>query len=187
MKNKNWLKSPWSVSLGTVIFSFFLTLLNDHLKNKPILSTLLQILKAIFNFIILILNFKLKVWWLIIGIIIISIISYLITYFKENEEEFKQFKPDFCSYKNEIFKHWRWSWDWKLNPRENKWQISDLNAHCPRCNTPLIDRSNYYELIFECPRCDFKARGSQCEEPQKIELLISDNLNRKEENDKNVD
>jgi hypothetical protein len=176
MKNRSWLKSPWTISIGTALFSLLLTMGYDYSKNKPILSTILQILKGIWNFIILFLNFNLKVWWLIAGIIVIITIIYLVISLKQKET----FKPDFYNYREGKFKLWRWSWSW--NYSRNSWHISDLTAHCPNCDTPLINYTSIYGLVFDCPRCDFKAEGSQCDEPHKIEMIILDNIERKRRN-----
>ncbi|HYE08636.1 MAG TPA: hypothetical protein VEF53_00500 [Patescibacteria group bacterium] len=178
MKNKNWIKSSWTISIGTAIFSLLLTMGYDYSKSKPILSTILQILKEIWNFTILVLNFNFKVWWLIVGIIVLIAITYLVINSKPEET----FKPDFYSYREGKFKLWRWSWNWKWNNSKNVWCISDLTAHCPNCDTPLIEHSSIYGLIFDCPRCDFRAKDSQSDEPNKIEMIILDNIERKRRN-----
>lgn len=174
MRNKNWLKSSWTVSLGTTVFSLILTMVYDYIKNKPVLSTVLTIFMKLWNFIILILNYRIKVWWLIVGISILIAVVYAISNFKH-----EIVKPDFCNYTNGVLKSWRWSWDWHFNISKNAWNISDLTAHCPRCDTPLIDSCTYYRQKFECPRCNYHAIDSKCEEPYKIERLILDNVNRK--------
>jgi hypothetical protein len=179
MKSKEWIKSPWTISIVTTIFGFLLSTVYDYSKSKPIFSTILQILKGLWNFIISALNFNIKVWWLIVSLIVIIAIIYLVINFKQE----KTIKPDFYNYRDERFKFWRWSWDWKFNYSKNVWCISNLTAHCPKCDTPLINHSNFYgELIFECPRCDFRARDSQCDEPHKIEMLILDNIDRERRN-----
>lgn len=121
MKDKNWIKSPWSISIGTAIFSLLLTIGYDYSKNKPILSTIMQILKGIWNFIISVLNFNIKVWWLIVGVFVLIAIIYFVVNFKQEETV----RPDFCSYREGKFKKWRWSWNWKLNYSKNAWCISE--------------------------------------------------------------
>jgi hypothetical protein len=181
MKNKSWVKSPWTISIGTAIFSFLLIMIYDYSKSKPIFSTILQILHGLWNFIISALNFNIKVWWLIIGVIFIIAIIYLVINFKQTET----FKPDFYNYRDGKFKFWRWSWNWEFNYSENAWCISNLTPHCPNCDTPLINHPSISGEIFECPRCDFSARGSQCDEPQKIQMIILDNIERVKRNKQN--
>jgi hypothetical protein len=175
MNNKGWIKSPWTISIGTAVFSFLLTVIYDYSKSKPVFSTIFQILNKLLKFILLVLNFNIKVWWLLIGIIIVIAIIYLIISIKSNETN----KPDFYYYRDGKLKFWRWSWEWKFNYAKNAWCISNLTAHCPKCDTPLVDNLSGYGISVECPRCDFRARDSQCEEPHKIEMLILDNVERK--------
>lgn len=169
MKNKKWMKSPWAISIGTAIFSFILTTIYDYSKSKPVFSTIMGILLSIWNGMILVLNFNIKVWWLII---VISV-TILVIILKKKEI----IKPDFCNYKEDKFRIWRWSWEWKFNYSEKVWFISNLTAHCPNCDTSLIEYNNIYEQGVECPRCNYKS-DFQCEEPYKIERVILDNIEK---------
>ena len=178
MKYKNWKKSPWTISFGTAIFSLLLTMGYDYSKNEPILTTIGNILKAIWSFIISILNFDLKVWWLLTAIFVFIGIAYLIDKFKQEES----FKPDFYSYREGKFKRWRWTWGWKWSNSQNAWTISDLTAHCPNCDTPMIEHSSIYGLSYDCPRCDFTASDRRSDEPHRIERIILDNIDRERKN-----
>jgi len=172
---KKWFKSPWGISLGTAIFSLLVTMGYDYSKDKPILTTVWNILVWIWNLIISILEFNLKVWWIIVTLGLFIFILYLNNKFKQDET----FKPDFYSYREGKFKRWKWSWGWKWSQLKNAWIISNMRAHCPNCDTPMIEHSSTYGLSFVCPRCDFQASNSQCDEPQKIERIILDNIDRK--------
>jgi len=174
-KKEHWIKSNWTISIGTAIFSLLLTMGYDYSKDKPILTTVWTILKWIGNFIWTILNFNLKVWWLIVGVIIFFIIALLISRVKSKDT----FKPDFYSYREGKFKRWKWTWNWQWSDRKNAWLISELRAHCPNCDTPMIEHSSIYGLSFDCPRCEFRANDGQCDEPHKIERIILDNIDRK--------
>ncbi|RJE46552.1 MULTISPECIES: hypothetical protein [unclassified Dehalobacter] len=178
MRDKKMLKSPWTISIGTSIFSLLLTIGYDYFKNRPIFSTIYQIIKAIWNFVLHVLNLELKVWWVILGIFFIFLVIYLIAKFRQEES----IKPDFCSYREGKFKKWKWTWDWKWHSYKNAWVISELTALCPNCDTPMIQYSNVYELGFVCPRCDYRARDSECDEPVKIERIILDNIDRERRN-----
>lgn len=168
MKIKTLIKSPWTVGFG--LFSVLIPIGYDYFKNKPILSTIWWIVNGIWNFIISVLNFNLKVWWLIVGIIVI----FAIIYFKQEETV----KPDFYDYREGVFKRWSWTWDYKWDKWENAWGISDLTAYCPKCNTPLTNHSRY-DLRFDCPRCGFRAHDVECDNPHDIERIIWDNVKRK--------
>ena len=171
---EHWVKSPWTISIGTAIFSLLLTMGYDYSKEKPILTTVWTILKWLGNFVWTILNLDLKVWWILLAVVLFLSIVILIDKLKKEET----LKPDFYNYREGKFKRWRWTWGWQLNDRKNTWLISVLNAHCPNCDTPMIEHSSIYGLSFDCPRCEFRASGSQCDEPHKIERIILDNIER---------
>ena len=176
MNDKNWKKSPWTISIATAIFSLLLTMGYDYSKNEPILSTVWNLFKWIWNLIISILNFDLKVWWILIALAVFIGIIYLIDKFKQKES----FKPDFYGYREDKVKKWKWTWTWEWNNFKKAWIISNFRAHCPNCDTPMIEHSSsIYGVSFDCPRCDFTASGSQCDEPHKIERIILDNIDRK--------
>lgn len=176
IKNKeHWTKSAWTISIGTAIFSLLLTIGYDYLKAKPVLTTIWAIIKYIANLFWTILNFDLKVWWIIVTVLLFILGVVLIDKFYKKEDISK---PDFYSYREGRFKKWRWTWGWNWNIGKNAWIITDMKAHCPKCDTSMIDYSNRYELRFDCPRCDFKASNYECDEPHKIERIIIDNIER---------
>jgi len=167
-------KSPWTISIGTAIFSLLLTMGYDYLKEKPILTTIWTIFKWIGNFVWSVLDFDVKFWWIIVVIGLFILIIKIIYKFKTEEA----FKPDFYNYRTDKFKRWTWTWDWKFDAIRKAWIIEDLQASCPKCETPMINNSNRYGLDFDCPRCDFNASDSQCDEPHKIKRIILDNIDR---------
>jgi len=175
MAKEKWTKAPWTISIVTAIFSLLLTMGYDYSKSKPVWTTIWSILKWIGNFFWGILNFDLKVWWLILGTLILILVIFIISKFQKDEG----FKPDFYNYREDKFKKWKWTWSWEWNNSKNSWSISNMRAHCPNCDTPLIEHSSIYSLIFDCPRCDFKASDNQCDNPHKIERIILDNIDRK--------
>ena len=169
-------KSPWTISIGTAIFSLLLTMGYDYSKSKPILTTVWLIICWIGTLLWQILNFELKVWWIIVSIVLFILAAIVIEKLK-NEEEFK---PDFCSYREGKFKRWKWTWNWEWSSSKKVWLIINMKVHCPNCDTPMIEHSSVYGLSFDCPRCDFKATDGQCDEPHKIESIIIDNIKRAE-------
>ena len=174
MNRKGILKSPWAISIGTAIFSLLLTMGYDYSKQNPILTTVGSIIKWIWRVIVSVLNIDLKVWWILLGIVAFVFVLYLIDRFKHHET----FKPDFYNYREGRFKKWKWTWSWNWNQSRSAWIINDLQAHCPNCDTPMIEQSSIYGLSYNCPRCDFYANDNQCDEPHKIERIILDNVDR---------
>lgn len=175
MAEEKWIKSPWTISIGTAIFTLLLPMGYDFFKEKPILTTVWIIIKWIENIIWTILNFDIKFWWVILAIAFLILLPYIIAIFKKEDS----YKPDFYSYREDILKKWRWSWEWKFSDSQKSWGLSNLKAHCPNCDTPMIGRSVSYQMQFDCPRCDFKSSDRQSDELAKIERIITDNIERK--------
>lgn len=178
-KETKWLNNPWSISIGTATFSLFLTILYDLVKSKPILSSIGQIISWVIKVIVSILTFDIKVYWILIFLIVIVLVLFLFVTNSKPENS----KPVFINYKTEKFKKLRWSWSWKYNTKQNAWNVSDLTAHCPKCDTTMLDSdSGIYGLRYECPRCNYVISGGDYEFKDRIETLILDNLRRQENN-----
>ena len=153
----------------------------DYSKSKPILTTTGLFFKWVGNCFWQFLNFDLKLWWLLVGLSLFILVIIILAKFQSNDS----FKPDFYNYREGQFKRWKWTWDWKWSASKNAWIISDMQAHCPKCDTPLIEYSSVYSLSYDCPRCDFRAKDAECDQPHKIERIILDNIDRKQQEKKN--
>jgi Ca2+/Na+ antiporter len=172
---KKWLKSPWCISIYTALFSFLLTVIYDLIKGKQILSTIGLIFVTMWNWILTILNFKLKVWWIISGILLMLFVLYFIFKLSELREEAK---PEFTNYREDHFTHWKWVWDWEKKSYENTWHVVNLTAHCPKCDTPMIDFTKFSGTTYKCPRCSYITSDYECDYAYEIEQVIIDNVNR---------
>ncbi len=174
MKKNNWFKSPWTIGITTAVLGPIITVIIDLIKDKPILTTIWEVLASVWEFVISILNFQLRLWWVFLGLGVLVLVLYLIDKISEKEEEL----PEFLNYRTDSFKHWKWSWDWNKN-YNGKWEVKNLNAHCPNCGTPLIITGHQCPLV-DCPRCEFMEYESErCDNPIKVERIIVDNINRK--------
>ncbi len=174
---ESWINSPWPVGLGTGIFSLLLTIGYDYFKEIPILTTIGTILKWLGSISWSILNFDLKVWWVLTGIATLILLVFVISALQKKETTSSL--PFFYNYREERFKKWKWSWEWKWYDSRDTWVVYNMQAHCPKCDTVMIDGSNRQVLVFDCPRCDFRAVDRECDQPNKIESLILDNVARK--------
>ncbi len=172
---KKFFNSPWTMALVPVVFGTILTAIYDAIKDKPILSTLWGWIKAVWNWIVDFLNLELKVWWIFLGVIAIIVVLCIIAKLPSKKETNL---PDFVSYKEDTFGGWKWSWEWQLNHYDNKWHVNNLQAHCPKCNTPMFHDTSDTE--FQCPRCTFKTDySSKHKRRSEVEAVIIDNLDRK--------
>ena len=171
MKKRNWYSSPWTIGITTSIIGSLLIYLFD----KKILSAIADSIIGIWNFIVSLLNYDLKVWWLI-GFAIIILIIYLIHTFRTEEIP----EPEFTKYKEDRLKNWRWTWDWQWSDRKKSWIIVNLHAYCPKCGATLLDNSSLFDSIYECPQGDFKTGrlDHQAEDKRHIEALIIDKTKR---------
>ncbi len=174
---KKVINSPWIISLGSTAFGVILTMIIDIVKDKPILSTLENLLVLIKEKFILIMRLKLELWWLLVGILIIVLFKN--TWYKMQQNKF--LGPTYIDYTSDIFKNWewKWKWKWKFNTYKKSWEVTDLKAKCPTCGSTLLKYNDIiYGYSFECPMCSFSSRGESAEHPTKIEMLIVDKANK---------
>jgi Ca2+/Na+ antiporter len=182
-KNKaHWIKSPWTIGITTVVLGFILSMVHDYFKEIQFLTSLLSILRWAVNLIWTILDFDLKVWWVIGGLLLFILIIYFILKFEKEEIP----KPEFYNYREDKFKLWRWSWEWYWSNTTKEWIILNLKAHCPKCDTKMQNHTVQNFLWFECPRCDLEATETYCDNQEKIERIILDNIDRKLYDKKNT-
>lgn len=152
-------------TVGSVLATLIVSFLCDLLKKYPLFTTI----KSVWLWIIPWLNLELKVWWVLLGSVVIIAILYVI----------KSKSPAYRGYREDVFMGFKWSWDWEWSPFYEKWMPLDLKPHCPdpECDTPM-EHCDWYNNIYRCPRC------LQKEFPLKqnilmVEDVIRDNIKRK--------
>ena len=101
MKKNTWIKTT---ILSTILASS-ITIFIDYIKKQPVLTTIINIIKKIFNTGINFLNFEIKIWWLLIIITLIIIIIFILDFLKKEVKE----KPWFLEYTSQEFTFFRWS------------------------------------------------------------------------------
>ena len=183
MKKSSWHNNIWLVTGVCAIGGTTVgTLIYDRVKDKPILTTILNWLGTIWGWVKSFLNFELKVWWLIVAILAIALVIIIAIAYSDKPVG-KSGLPAFTSYKKDRFLRWTWRWDWALG--KNGWDIINLTPFCNVCDTQLVNRSNYLEQIIVCPRCN-KTIQDYAEGSIEIETLIRDNVRKEHypDNDK---
>ncbi len=167
---KKFLKSPYTISiLGGLIVLIVWSLISDYMSGDKLLTIFSTILTSVYGAIIAFLTFNIKVWWLLLGIACIIIITLIIA----NRKPQVQTKLEFTNYTHDRFRAWKWSWNWKFSDYKRGWHVSDLRAHCPKCDTPM-GRTTFFSI--ECPRCDNHIERTPSID--KVERIIYDNINR---------
>lgn len=159
----------------TAIFSGFVaivfTAIYDWVKEKPILSSLDNVLKWVWYNLF---QFELAVWQILLLFIILILVK---IFFKRNKAEDKN-ALDWLDYKKDTFDglEWKWIWQKSVNKWEedfSNWKIDDLDPICPKCGMEMNLRT-YYSA--DCPRCDNYVSGIK--PPHKIRSIIIDNVKR---------
>jgi hypothetical protein len=168
--------------VGVLLLGVGSTFLADWFKSLSFLTTLKGVFFWLWNGVIWLLNFEIKVWWLLIGIVVIAgIILFIVSIPKSSIE------PEYLQYKQEVFEKWLWKWDWHFNG--SRYKVSNLHPCCPVCETPLILQSSGWHSIsgYVCPRGHSLEKQTgivvarqdpYTEDIHKIEVLIIDNVNK---------
>jgi len=175
----------WKKSIKAALFLFIGWIgksLYDNKLEATILTTWDKGVK-LFNWaglsFLKILNFELKVWWLILILAFAYIIKLLKINRTKNSEKTSFLKIE--EYTEDIIKGYKWKWIWIWNTFEGKYFIDNLVLICPGCETHSeYVNSNHHS----CPRCS--ERFSNTPPRSNIEKLIRDNCRRKIEESKVV-
>ena len=164
-------KSEYKLAIFGGFIGVVFTAVYDLIKEKPILSTLLNILKWIwFN----IMEFEVTVWQIIVGLITIIFILYLFSLKKEFP--INNF-DDWFSYENDTIHNVQWNWQWEKNPLTGKWNVNDLRPICHSCGTKMhLEESSWSSKFADCPRCGTEYYDRK--DLRKIEAVILDNVRR---------
>src|SRR5690606_25326065 len=118
----------------------------DNVKSMPVLKYLVIFFNWLYDTAIDILNFPIKVWWLLF-ICMVLYVTYKV--FKSVRQ--KQI-PDYINYNKDVFKNWIWRWEWKL--KSGDWTITNLTAYCPKDDVQLIDNGDFFRNRCYCPKCN---------------------------------
>ena len=171
---KKFLKSPYTITiLGGLIVLIIWSLISDYMSGDKLLTMFSAMLTSVYGVIISFLNFNIKVWWLLLGLTCIVVVSLMFASRKPQAET----EPEFKKYTQDYFRTWKWSWNWTFSDYKGGWHISNLKAHCPKCDTPM--QHDRFEDVFQCPRCRFQSQYDNHEKSCEVEAVIIDNLDRK--------
>lgn len=162
--------------IGTLIMAwlgnYFYDSTKGDVKSIPILKYVIIFFNWLYDTVVAILNFPIKVWWLIVGSLVMFVI------YRAFKAANKVQTPDFINYKKDVFKRWIWRWDWK--PTNTGWKITNLTPYCPKDDVQLINNSGPFEARFYCPKCstEFGEYRDPIEFPVDAEVLIGDKIKK---------
>lgn len=110
-KWKEFLMNPWTVTIGGgLILSIIISVINDLVKKEQVFSTIGTILSMIFNKLLTFLNYRIKIWWLLIGIIVFIILFILFVMYLDHTQTTPN-KPEFLEYTQDILLGYKWKWN----------------------------------------------------------------------------
>jgi hypothetical protein len=140
------MKKTWNnVWLIAIVGGALATLLADFLKQVPLFSTL----KIVFNFLLLIITFKISLW--VIILLAVTFSGFYIFLKRTKKDEYNN--VPFLSYNEDNFKL-KWKWSWELNS-SNKWEVIDLRSYCPHCDALLAySQGLFSDATAKCPNCN---------------------------------
>ncbi|MBD5154246.1 MAG: hypothetical protein HDT15_04010 [Oscillibacter sp.] len=169
---KKVLNSQWTITIVGTVLGFLLTVIYDLYKGNQLFTTVCVIFEALKSGVLSFLTFELQVWWILLGVFLIF--AFLIVIAKKGKSP-QTIAPSFTTYTEDSFRFLKWSWSW--SKIEGKWCVTDLQPHCPRCDTPLLEDLGLD--AYQCPRCGFKAKYTEHEEKCEVEAVIIDNVKRR--------
>lgn len=174
-KVKKFFLNPWTVGIGVAIFSFLLTIIGDVAKGEKILSTFIAIIDWLYNAIHVFLIFDLKVWWVLLGIILLFLLLWIYSKIVDAKESANT-EPKFLQYTQDYLLGFKWEWTWEKD-FYGKYSVENLQPICIDCDTPLrYDLTGYYRL--KCLRCNKYYSGNVPQEDD-VKTLIYDNVKKK--------
>ncbi len=172
-KIKKFFKNPWTIGIGTAVFSFLLTVFYDLIKQKPILSTIENIFKAIGNGIWSFLNFDLKIWWILIGVAIVILALWLYSKYLDTK---KETPPLFLEYTQDEILDLKWKWEWRKNYL-GEYEAFNIHSICKKCDTPLVQEYRGVKYL-KCLRCN-EEYPTLYPNIDHVKMMIHDNVKRK--------
>lgn len=160
-KWKKFFMNPWTIAIGSSLIILAISVINDLINKKQIFSTFMTVYRKSCNIIIAILNYRIRVWWLLLGMIILFLLFALYIKYIELTTK-KQNEPDFLEYMQDVILGYEWRWTWEKN-YYGKYYVDALCPICLRC-----------EEEYSRPFPDLEY----------VKMLISDNVRRRYFQDK---
>ena len=76
----------------------------------------------------------------------------------------------FLSYKSDNWSSIDWVWDWKKNKSTKKYEITNLNMLCPKCNSGIFTVRTMYSQDYDCVQCGFSIPIRQFYKPTHAQI-----------------
>ncbi|MBG9776164.1 hypothetical protein [Brevibacillus laterosporus] len=163
------LKHPLiSATLATIIGTAIVTPIVAYINTIKWTEALTLMWNTVINWAYLVLNFQIKLWWILIAILVFALTIYLIYKFTPSSPE-----AGFLSYKTDVIEGIIWQWRWSLNYQGN-YSISNLRPICNNCKSDLVKYEGFYsENEIKCVICGYNKQVNILDDYiHKIEIEI---------------
>lgn len=174
-KSKGFWRNPWTVSIGSSLVIFVITIIIDMITAEKVFSTIKVIFCLILKDSLAFLNFELKVWWLLIGGVVLIFILWGYGKYQDSKQSVLT-KPQFLEYNQDRLLGYKWKWTWEKDYC-GKYGIENLHPICSKCSTPLVYKYTGYGRL-KCLRCG-EVYQNELPDEDEVKMLISDNVRRK--------
>lgn len=172
--SSNILRNTIISGLFITVIAFLLVLLSEEQKLIQFKKNCVNLFYWMYNGICWILNFDLKVWWVIL-FSFFALLGLLLLIYIMSKTVPKE--PKFLSYNTG--KYNGLIWKWRYVNKYGRYEIQSLNPHCPQCATQLIHKNPYLGISLFCPRCkDDKLYQYDKGSKEILETLIMDNIHK---------
>lgn len=174
---KKFQNHPWTISIGSTIIGILFTMFIDWIKGIQVWSTLKGVFIFLYNTLITLMNYELKVWWVLLAVIVV-VVAFIAVLKIRRKIEANRFRcPDFWGeYTSDTLQGVHWEWYWEKDSLGDR-RLEGLTPICPKCKTPM-SQSYMLNMNLVCPRCGFE-HEKELPDIEQIETLILDNVKRR--------
>lgn len=176
MSGTPWFKTnEFKVGLAILAIGGIGTVVYDRVTSATIFTTFLFALEWCWSFVIFILAYPVKIYWIIIAIAALIGFLYIISLFDREKAKM----PDFHAYQTDNLKRWKWSWEYR--PTSNGYRIENLIPFCSSCGFPMRYGKGYWnDINVECPKCKKYIQDSEKEDIMDIQMMIEHKINTRQ-------
>lgn len=155
------LYNQWFIGITCSLIATFLWTIGNDIINIELLNKFLSIKYEVF------------LWEIIMYLALLILIVMVARKF---------FKPklNFLTYTKGNWSNINWVWDWKLN-NSKKYEISNLNMICPKCNNGIFTVATIYSTSYDCVKCGFSVPTRSFNKPSHDQIedeIINEIRNR---------
>ena len=168
--------NPWTVSLGSGFVILLATIIIDLVTAEKMFSTIRKVLVAVWSFLLAVLNFELKVWWILIGVAVLIFALWVWSKRLDSKQPVPT-TPKFLEYTQDTILEYKWKWIWKKD-YWGKYSIDQLHPICSHCGTPLVDSPSGYGGRYTCLRCK-NGTNRPLPDFEHVKMMIIDNVRRR--------